>query len=217
VERSNATLLLSTENRSIKAGETFTLQLAATEQVQAYQFTLNFQNLSLLNVNPLSRDMDLSNFGIFEHALTTSYNGAQSGAFELTFRAQADGNIRDFLYLSDEITPSSAYQQDQRMEIRLQFNGPNTPDASFEVYQNQPNPMGTATQIGVAIPREMPGKLEIFDLTGRLLHTQQGQFEKGFHQFTINRADLPENISGVLFYKVETAAGSITRKMIVLR
>jgi hypothetical protein len=217
VERSNATLLLSTENRAIKAGETFTLQLAAAERVQAYQFTLNFQNLSLLNVNPLSRDMNLGNFGIFEHALTTSYNGAQAGAFELTFRAQSDGQISNFLYLSDEITPSAAYQQDQRMEIRLQFNGPSTPDESFEVYQNQPNPMGTATQIGVAIPREMPGKLEIFDLTGRLLHTQQGQFEKGFHQFTINRADLPENTSGVLFYKVETAAGSITRKMIVLR
>jgi hypothetical protein len=220
VERSNATLLLSTENRAIKAGETFTLQLAAAERVQAYQFTLNFQNLSLLNVNPLSRDMDLSNFGIFVHALTTSYNGAQAGTFELTFRAQADGQISDFLYLSDDITASEAYQHNQRMDIGLLFNGGDvapTQHVNFEAYPCQPNPMGTATRIGVVTPREMPVKLEIFDLTGRLLYTQQGQFEKGYHQFTVNRTDLPENATGTLLYKIASDAGVITRKMIVLR
>jgi hypothetical protein len=220
VERSYATLLLSTENRTIKAGETFTLQLAATERVQAYQFTLNFQNLSLLNVNPLSTDMNLGNFGIFEHALTTSYNGAQAGAFELTFRAQADGQISDFLYLSDDITTSEAYQHNQRMDIGLQFNGRDvapTQHVNFEAYPCQPNPMGPATRIGVVTPREMLVKLEIFDLTGRLLHIQQCQFEKGYHQFTVNRTDLPENATGTLLYKIASDAGVITRKMIVLR
>lgn len=220
VERSNATLLLSTENRAIKAGETFTLQLAAAERVQAYQFTLNFQNLSLLNVEPLSRDMNLGNFGIFEHALTTSYNGAQAGAFELTFRAQADGQISDFLYLSDNITASEAYQHNQRMDIGLQFNGRDvapTQHVHFEAYPCQPNPMGAETRIGISTSAEMLVKLEVFDLTGRLLHTQQGQFEKGYHQFTVNRTDLPANATGTLLYKIASDAGVITRKMIVLR
>ncbi len=220
VERSNATLLLSTENRTIRAGETFTLQLAAAERVQAYQFTLNFQNLNLLNVQPLSTDMNLGNFGIFEHALTTSYNGAQAGAFELTFRAQADGQISDFLYLSDNITVSEAYQHNQRMDIGLQFNGRDvapTQHVHFEAYPCQPNPMGAETRIGISTSAEMLVKLEVFDLTGRLLHTQQGQFEKGYHQFTVNRTDLPENATGTLFYKIASDAGVITRKMIVLR
>jgi hypothetical protein len=215
--RSAHTLMLSAENRAIKAGETFTLHLTAAERVQAYQFTLNFQNLTLLNVQPLSKDMYLGNFGIFEHALTTSYNGEEAGKFDLTFRALADGNIRDFLYLSDEITPSAAYLQDQRMDIDLQFKNPNASDADFQVYQNQPNPMETTTRIGVVTPREMLVKLEVFDLTGHLLHTQQGQFEKGYHAFTINRADLPENTTGLLLYKIETEEGSLTRKMILLK
>jgi hypothetical protein len=215
--RTTHTLLLSTENRAIKAGETFTLHLTASERVQAYQFTLHFQNLSLLNVQPRSKDMDLGNFGIFEQALTTSYNGEEAGKFDLTFRAQADGNISDFLYLSDGITPSAAYLQDQRMDIALQFKNSNAPDAGFEVFQNQPNPMETTTQIGVITAREMFVKLEIFDLTGHLLHTQFSQFEKGYHSFMINRTDLPENATGILFYKVETDAGSLTRKMMVLR
>jgi hypothetical protein len=218
--RTDASLSFTAENRSVKAGETFTLHLIAAERVQAYQFTLHFQNLSLLNVQPLSKDMDLGNFGVFEQALTTSYNGEEAGKFDLTFRAQADGNIRDFLYLSDEITPSAAYQQDQRMGIDLQFKSQNTADTDFEVFQNQPNPFESQTKIGFFLPAEASAKgvkLEIFDLTGHLLHAQQSQFEKGYHTFTINRSDLPENATGLLLYKIETEEGSLTRKMMLLK
>jgi hypothetical protein len=106
------------------------------------------------------------------------------------------------------------------MDIGLQFNGRDvapTQHVNFEAYPCQPNPMGPATRIGVVTPREMLVKLEIFDLTGRLLHIQQCQFEKGYHQFTVNRTDLPENATGTLLYKIASDAGVITRKMIVLR
>ncbi len=225
--RNGHTLMLSTENRAVKAGETFTLRLNAHERVQAYQFTLHFQNLSILNVQPLSRDMDLGNFGVFENALTTSYNGTETGAFELTFRALADGNIRDFLYLSDEITPSAAYQQDQRMEIGLQFNGPTagtTADFDFSLFQNQPNPFESQTKIGFFLPYKTSSqteailvKLKIFDLIGNLLYTQQAQFQPGYQQFILNSADLPINNTALLLYQVETVFGSSMKKMLVLK
>jgi len=232
-DRTNATLLFTAENRAVKAGETFTLRLNAHEQVQAYQFTLHFQNLSLLNVQPLSKDMNLGNFGVFEQALTTSYNGAETGAFDLTFRAQADGNISDFLYLSDEITPSAAYQQDQRMEIGLQFNGPTagtTADFDFTLFQNQPNPFESQTKIGFFLPSKASSKedlpaeasakgvtLKIFDLIGNLLYTQQAQFQPGYQQFNLNSADLPINNTALLLYQVETVFGSSMKKMLVLK
>ncbi|MDX2277983.1 MAG: hypothetical protein NW218_00280 [Saprospiraceae bacterium] len=235
--RNGHTLILSTENRAVKAGETFTLRFNAHERVQAYQFTLNFQNLSLLNVQPISRDMNLGNFGIFEHALTTSYNGAQAGAFELTFRAQADGQISNFLYLSDEITPSAAYQQDQRLEIGLQFNGPTagtTADFDFTLFQNQPNPFESQTKIGFFLPSfagasagkptKAPAQteaqlvtLKIFDLIGNLIYTQQAQFQPGYQQFILNSADLPVNNTALLLYQVETVFGSSMKKMLVLK
>ena len=225
--RNGHTFMLSTENRAVKAGETFTLRLNAHEQVQAYQFTLHFQNLSLLNVQPISRDMNLGNFGVFEQALTTSYNGAETGAFDLTFRAQADGNIRDFLYLSDEITPSAAYQQDQRLEIGLQFNGPTTGTTAgfdFTVFQNQPNPFESQTIIGFYLPTKAPAQteeqlvtLKIFDLLGNLIYTQQAQFQTGYQQFILNSADLPINNTALLLYQVETVFGSSMKKMLVLK
>jgi hypothetical protein len=171
--------------------------------------------------------MDLSNFGIFEHALTTSYNGAQAGTFELTFRAQANGNIRDFLYLSDEITPSAAYQQDQRLEIGLQFNGPTagtTAGFDFTVFQNQPNPFESQTKIGFYLPTKAPAQteaqlvtLKIFDLIGNLIYTQQAQFQPGYQQFNLNSADLPINNTALLLYQVETVFGSSMKKMLVLK
>jgi hypothetical protein len=239
--RTNASLSFTTENHSVKAGENFTLHLTASERVQAYQFTLHFQNLTLLNVQPLSKDMDLGNFGIFEQALTTSYNGEEAGKFDLTFRALADGKISDFLYLSDDITPSAAYQQDQRMAVNLKFDGPvagTTEDLGFTVCQNQPNPFDGQTRIGFYLPYKTSAKkglpafarasagepteailttLKIFDLIGNVIYTQQSQFQPGYQQFTLNSSDLPIQNTALLLYQVETIFGSITKKMIVIK
>ena len=50
------------------------------------------------------------------------------------------------------------------------------------------------------------------DETGRVVYQQKGQFPKGENTVMLERALI--NTTGVLYYKLETATDSATRKMI---
>ncbi|MCC7507248.1 MAG: hypothetical protein IT259_18220, partial [Saprospiraceae bacterium] len=52
----------------------------------------------------------------------------------------------------------------------------------------------------------------VYDETGRVLFTQKGDFAKGYNAISLDRAVL--NTSGLLYYKLETATDSATKKMI---
>ncbi|MBK8555551.1 MAG: hypothetical protein IPL65_07160 [Lewinellaceae bacterium] len=57
--------------------------------------------------------------------------------------------------------------------------------------------------------------LTIYDETGRMLYSQEGEFAKGYNAFTLNRAEV--NTAGVLYYKVATATDSGSMKMVEMK
>jgi hypothetical protein len=62
------------------------------------------------------------------------------------------------------------------------------------------------------MPEAATATLSIFDETGRMVFTQKGDFAKGYNSIVLDRAVI--NTTGVLYYKVETATNSATRKMV---
>jgi hypothetical protein len=228
-DRSSGTLLFDVDNKSVTAGETFTVSFNAAEKVSGYQFTMNFKGLEVVDVVPVSRDMKSLNFGVFANSITTSYDGEEEGAFTVTFRAMQSGKLSELLYVSSCITKAEAYPSyakasaGEKMNVAFRFNNGATSTVSgvgFELYQNQPNPFVNKTFIGFHLPAEasaqagdlIPVTLSIFDETGRLVYNQKGSFAKGYNSFAIDRALL--NTVGVLYYKLETATDSATKKMI---
>ncbi|MBK9335074.1 MAG: HYR domain-containing protein [Lewinellaceae bacterium] len=95
---------------TVKAGDIFTVDFKAAEQVQGYQFTLNHSGLELVDVTP-GAEMSMANFGVFagEQAVTTSWDGNVKGAFSLTFRATTSGDLSRMLGVSGRITKAEAY------------------------------------------------------------------------------------------------------------
>ena len=59
----------------------------------------------------------------------------------------------------------------------------------------------------------MQATLEFYDLTGRKLFQTSQDFEKGYQEISVSRADL--NASGVIYYQLQTEEGTLTRKMIL--
>jgi hypothetical protein len=120
------------------------------------------------------------------------------------------------LGVSGRITKAEAYSAGaERLQVGFRFNGANGSTITglgFELYQNQPNPFVSKTQIGFHLPEATEATLTIFDETGRMIFTQRGDFGKGYNAVTIDRSVL--NTTGVLYYKLETAKESATRKMI---
>jgi hypothetical protein len=213
-DRTSATMLFDVEDRTVKAGEVFTVNFKGAERVQGYQFTMNFNSLQVVDVVP-GTDMKLDNFAVFADAITTSVDG-NANEFAVTFRATKAGRISQMLGVSSRITKAEGYSlTNDRLDIAFRFNGAVGSVISgvgFELYQNQPNPFVNKTFIGFHLPEATAATLRIFDETGRMIFTQNGDFAKGYNTFAIDRQLL--NTTGVLYYTVETTTDSATKKMI---
>jgi hypothetical protein len=213
-DRSTGTFLFDVENKSVTAGETFTVDFKAAEAVAGYQFTMNFAGLEVVDITP-GANMTAGNFGVFADAITTSFDGANQGAFAVTFRAVNGGQLSELLRVSSQITKAEAYKNNERLNVAFRFNNGATSTVSgvgFELYQNQPNPFVNKTFIGFHLPEATTATLSIFDEAGRMVYNQKGAFAKGYNTIAIDKALL--NTVGMLYYKLETATNSATKKMI---
>jgi hypothetical protein len=218
-DRSAGTLLFDVEDRAVTVGETFTVSLNAAEQVSGYQFTMNHPGLEVVDITP-GANMTAGNFGVFADAITTSFDGANQGAFAVTFRAVNGGQLSDLLSVSSRITKAEAYSASakataDKLDVAFRFNNGATSTVSgvgFELYQNQPNPFVNKTFIGFHLPEATTATLSIFDEAGRMVYNQKGAFAKGYNTIAIDKALL--STVGMLYYKLETATDSATKKMI---
>lgn len=223
-DRSRAVYTLKAAERIYQAGDTIETIIQADDPSAGFQFTLHYAGLVLLEVLPAA-PMQADHFAVFpdKHILTCSWD-APVGSFSppsvtLRFRAQRDGRLSDALYLSDRVTVSEAYPAASEaaalpLRLQLQFGGQVSPagSATFELFQNQPNPFRGMSDIGFYLPEAGTVSLRITDETGRMLYEHQAFFQSGFQHFSI---DARRWSAGVYFYAVSSAQGAGIRKMIV--
>ncbi|MEZ4943271.1 MAG: T9SS type A sorting domain-containing protein [Saprospiraceae bacterium] len=215
-DRSAGTLFVDIAERSVKAGEVFTVDFTPGTDFAGYQFTLNTGGLELLELLP-GENQTANNFGVFakDGAVTVSVDGASG--FAARFRASKTGMLSQLLGVSSRITRAEAYKADgESYDVAFRFNGANgsvVAGAGFELLQNTPNPVREQTIISFNLPEATTATLTISNAEGRLVKVLNGAYGKGLNTVTINRSDLT---SGVLFYQLETPTHSATKKMIVV-
>ena len=82
------------------------------------------------------------------------------------------------------------------------------------LFQSFPNPARGAVQIQFAVPSTTDGRLDLFDVTGRLVETAaSGTFEVGYHSVTIDVGTLN---GGTYIYTLTAGGGSVSRKLVVI-
>ncbi len=85
--------------------------------------------------------------------------------------------------------------------------------AGFVLEQNYPNPFNPVTRITFRLDRPGRARLQVFDASGRLIRTlANGIHPAGSFDVSFSGEALP---SGTYFYRLDTAQGSRTRKMIL--
>ncbi|HRI59354.1 MAG TPA: T9SS type A sorting domain-containing protein, partial [Saprospiraceae bacterium] len=228
-DRSSGMLLFDVEDKTVKAGEEVTVVFKAAEKVEGFQFTLNFNEMKVMDIRP-GTDMKPDNFALFpdEKALTTSWDASGSGGgqaeFSVKFKAKKAGKLSEMLAVSSRITRAEAYAEGNDsndgnfLDVAFRFNDQQSSTVTgvgFELYQNQPNPFVNKTTVGFHLPEATEATLSVYDESGRLLFTQTGDFAKGYNAIMLDRNVLKTN--GLLYYKLETANESATRKMILLK
>ena len=91
---------------------------------------------------------------------------------------------------------------------------------SPQLAQNAPNPFNPATTIAFDLPRASEVTLRIYNVEGRLVRTLlQGIQEAGPQTVVWSGKDDHGNqaASGLYFYRLATASGTLTRKMTLLK
>lgn len=84
----------------------------------------------------------------------------------------------------------------------------------FMLYQNYPNPFNPSTEIKIDLPRSGNLKFEVFDLLGKTVYEFNEFRPAGTYVLTFGPGKLS---SGLYFYRIQSGANSITRKMILLK
>jgi len=219
-DRTTGTALFDLEERSVKAGETFEVTFKAAQALKGFQFTATLNGLTAVGtVN--AENVTEGNFNLTPaNAMAVSINGAQE--FTVRFRAEKAGKLSEMLGVSGSVTRAEAYLPAvaagakeggvERLGVAFRFDGKTISGVGFELYQNQPNPFVNRTFVGFFLPEAAEATLSVYDETGRVVYQQKGQFAKGENSIQLDRALI--NTTGLLFYTLETATDSATKKMI---
>ncbi|MBK9013665.1 MAG: T9SS type A sorting domain-containing protein [Saprospiraceae bacterium] len=147
----------------------------------------------------------------------TMENG--EGLFTLHFKAIGSGILSNLLSTSaDLVVPEVATAEGNVIGVELVFESFSATgeqaSGHFALHQNRPNPFSTRTAIGFNLPTSDHATLTITDASGKALKVLEGNFTAGYHQFMIERKELPT--TGVFFYQLKTADFQAVKKMILV-
>lgn len=218
-DRSFGNLVINADDMVLTAGNTYTVEFSSEDfNAMGYQFTLNFDRAAIEFVEVGTGLASDENFGMAlleEGAITTSWNGQATSddLFSLTFRAISDAQLSEVVSVSSQYTVAEAYNQNgESLNVSLEFNNGAVANEGFELYQNTPNPFHNETVVGFNLAEAGEATLSVQDVSGKVLTIINGNYSAGFNQISIS--ELPS--SGVLYYTLETANDTATKKMIRL-
>ncbi len=230
--RTNEKLNLEIESGNLVAGESYTVEFKSSNfsDIIGYQFTLNFDQTAMMfdKVGGGALELDETNFGLSrleEGKITTSWNnrtgvsfGKDEVLFSITFTALKNGSIHELLAVTSDVTFAEAYNsklEERGVELGIRTDDGIVGSGVFELYQNTPNPFDVETVVNFRLPKASPAKLSIYDVTGKVIRVYDLQGVKGMNSIRITKDDV--DVSGVLYYQLDAADHTATKRMTKLK
>ena len=216
-------LILNADNEFLEKDKTYDIEISSDKMdADGFQFTLNVDKyaLKILSIE----QSGLSNFNHTNYALfpsegkaTVSWNGSLDSKtspmtlFRLRLFAKQTGRLRDALRLNSDLTPAEAFSlAGATRSVELTFKG--IPNNDFTLFQNEPNPtIDGSTNIRFRLPKASDARLTLYDISGKIMHSETRLFDKGDNAWRI----LTPSVSGVFLYRLDTPTHSATRRMVV--
>jgi hypothetical protein len=163
--------------------------------------------------------MNDENIGLFEKALTLSMNtdyslGEGTRIATFTFRVLEDGLLSDMIEMNSSITKAEAYVGEQYIKHVIDLST-QSEERVFALGQNVPNPFNSTTEINFTLPERSAYSLKFFDLNGKSILTINGMGESGKNSVLLNSEQF--NISGMIYYKLESNQMTDTKHMVLLK
>lgn len=225
-------LVLTTENATIEAGEMLTVdfQTKDFQNILGTQFTFTFDTdfLEFEEVITNQESWSTDNFGttLLERGiLTLSWNNFEAMTledetilFSLKFKGKKSGALDKNISINSTKTNAESYAQIENtadieiLDVQLVFNSENSSTLQNQLFQNQPNPAMTHTMIPFELAQAGKAVLKIMDISGKIVKEISGTYSKGYHEIQLNNLQG----SGVMYYQLEMQNETLTKKMILI-
>ncbi len=221
----NALMLTSDVQRSDNGIISVDVLASEFTELAGYQFTMEFnaEAYELADIVYALPGMSESNFGMNRMdagIITTSWHKENPIAlakdavlFTLKFKSKTPSTSSDIVKISSKVTPAVAFDQELKAkDIRLIQRSVATD--SYVLMQNRPNPFQASTQIEFVLPQAADAVITITDITGKVVKSIQGFYNKGVNAVMISSEDI--GTTGVFMYKIDSGSFTDTKKMIIL-
>jgi len=154
-----------------------------------------------------------------ELAFGPTENGLKIGLCDLDGAAMLPAGRYELIRLDGKYEISGALMSDLHHRTVTPLINGSAKEAplpgDFALYQNHPNPFNPLTEIGFYLPTAGRARLEIYNIMGQKVATLvDSELSTGEHSFTFDGRSVA---SGVYFYRLETATGAQTKKMVLMK
>ncbi len=221
-------LEFAVDERSFVAGEIVTFEVKAGnfQDIQGYQYTIGLdpEVLQFVGVEATWTDLSSTNFGQSRTAqgvITTSWNGSEpitlgrdEVLYRITVKTRTSGRLSEAITLNSKVTRAEAYDRtEELLDVHFRFDNGVIAGGDFALYQNEPNPFGDLTRIGFHLPGSGSAVLTVHDITGKVVHRAEGDFNQGYNEFILRAAEV--SAQGMLYYTVQSGEHMATKRMIM--
>jgi len=221
--RSASSMNLMLDDMSMTSGEKVEVPFYAKDftNVSGAQMTMNLSGVNVEDIKSGSLQVNSSNINVLSDNLVMSWNNATGVSiadgevlFTLTLRATSDVRLSNSLKITDKVVRSEVYTGSDLSISNISLEYRNA-DTSYTLYQNEPNPFTEKTVIGFDLAETSAYTLTVYDVTGKTVKVINETGVAGYNTVTLNKEEV--NVSGVLYYKLESGDYTATKKMIMIK
>ncbi|MFT6808641.1 MAG: hypothetical protein ACJA01_001867, partial [Saprospiraceae bacterium] len=196
--------------------------------IAGMQLNLNFNqhDIRITDIESDVIDIPYEQVRIEDGQLRMTWNAIESislpeeeALFYITINTKEAIDIDELFDLNDQGLTSEVYHLNGSdvdvSDIYLDvLDAEGAAESALIVMQNNPNPFKGETNIRFYQNQNGIVDLRVYDLTGKVLHTQSASFDKGWHSVSLDSEDIGG--AGVYIYEVSNGQQSIRKKMITV-
>jgi hypothetical protein len=226
--RSYETVHLNFKNKSVSAGELFTIDLipSSPSTLSGFQFDLNVREelAEIVNINS-----DLDNFGEshynrngnqlkFSYTVNGAFTHVENSMLQLQFLAKTNLEIRDVITLNSAPGYADEWYNEalEVSELSIQFSENEIVESNYEdrILYNKPNPFSHVTYVNFMLSAPNVIKYKVYNTQGKVFVRDDMEAKKGSNQIALDAANWP---AGLYYIEIDYERGSMKHKMLVIK
>ena len=224
-QRSNHSLVLGIPNLQVDEGNEYEIEVKRNvSNITGFQTGVKFRDIEIIMIEEALVGEENFNYLESENTLLISwmkkaqFYAEDSDVMDLVrfkFKAMKNGRLSEMISIDQKNLSAEAYNPSGIIEsVNIEFADTELAVDATQLMQNLPNPFKQSTIVDFYLREANTATLTITDVTGRVIKTISGNYQKGNHRVEITKEDL--SAAGVYYYTLTTGNFVSTRKMVLI-